>query len=1077
VTHPGADPLVGRTIAHYDIVARLGGGGMGVVYKAIDRKLGRVVALKFLPPQWSHDDTAKQRFVREAQAASATQHPNICTVHDIATADDGQLFIVMGYYEGRTLKQRLESGALPIDEALDIATQIADGLARAHAQGVIHRDIKPGNLILTEDGVRIVDFGLATFADALQLTVQGSTLGTAAYMSPEQVRGEAIDARSDVWSAGVVLYQMLTGHPPFRGAYAEAVGYAIRNEPPPPIRAERPEVPEDVEQVVFRALHKDPAIRYQSGRELARALRQVRGYSVPMDLRTEPVSAPAAVVAPPPARRRGWIVAVLLLLALVAGTAAWLFSPTERSTIAVAPVVNQTGDEELNRFRLALTRELIARLTDSRVVRVVPYDRLLQIIRRYRAAGGEISSREALRAITTETGAPIVVVPTLLWDAGKWKMRVDYQDARSTTSLATEETAPQASSLAKEAVYELTVAMSQQIRAHVATTAPWRASLSERLRDRFGSSDRSHATRFRTLDAAAVYEQGLDAYERQEYAAALQFFSAASEHDPRHPLPFAWRSRVATIMRHDDEAASAASQAMQLVTDTTPPVERMFADVVSAEARRDYGSAESSHRQLIARYPDEPLWRMELGAFFDRRLRAQDAIVTYLDAAARDSRLPRPQLELCRQYNRLNESPKAIEHGSAALERYRALGHGNGEAVALFCLADALRLGTDEQRAQARSYVEMAAQRLQMLDAPYNFARAQYYIAMIAGLQGNLPEAVAVGEKALGAARGTGNSVLEALVLMNLGVAHARMRHRGPAVDYYRQSSRLFEALGDDLRAAQTSLNAGVHGIEYGGNLEDGLRDVQNALAVVTKLGDKTFEISCRHAMASYYAYRGRPDEAARELNKAIALARERDVQEILPSLVIDLAMSHAERGDYNAALERLDEAIADGNGPDTARARIRRAEVLLRQRDITRAAADLDAAEKEMTARANTALRPLLYLRRGELNFESGRMDEARRAFHASSELWTDDLPDAASVEARAWEGLLAVRSGNARAGRKALDESLRHAESMGRLPLQMRIRALAAQAEAVSGRSADDVTTRNAILARDVPAARTRR
>src|SRR5215212_6773000 len=262
--------MVGRTIAHYDIVARLGGGGMGVVYKAIDRKLGRPVALKFLPPQWSHDDAAKQRFVREAQAASATQHPHICIVHDIATADDGQLFIVMGYYEGQTLKQRLESGALPIDDALDVATQIADGLARAHAQGVIHRDIKTGNLILTEDGVRIVDFGLATFADALQLTVQGSTLGTAAYMSPEQVRGEAIDARSDVWAVGVVLYQMLTGHPPFRGAYAEAVGHAIRNEPPPPIRAERPEVPEDVEQLVFRALHKDAAVRYQSGRELAR---------------------------------------------------------------------------------------------------------------------------------------------------------------------------------------------------------------------------------------------------------------------------------------------------------------------------------------------------------------------------------------------------------------------------------------------------------------------------------------------------------------------------------------------------------------------------------------------------------------------------------------------------------------------------------------------------------------------------------------------------------------------------------------------------------------------------------------
>src|SRR5215213_4169989 len=142
VTNPGVDPLVGRTVAHYEILARLGGGGMGVVYQARDVRLGRIVALKFLPQQWSHDQEAKQRFMREAQAASATDHRNICTIHDVATTDDGQLFIVMAYYEGATLKQRLESGALPIDEALDIATQVAEGLARAHAQGVVHRDIK-----------------------------------------------------------------------------------------------------------------------------------------------------------------------------------------------------------------------------------------------------------------------------------------------------------------------------------------------------------------------------------------------------------------------------------------------------------------------------------------------------------------------------------------------------------------------------------------------------------------------------------------------------------------------------------------------------------------------------------------------------------------------------------------------------------------------------------------------------------------------------------------------------------------------------------------------------------------------
>src|SRR5262249_44459385 len=154
---------------------------------------------------------AKQRFIREAQAASTADHPHICTVHDIETSDDGQLFIVMAFYEGQTLKQRLEDGPLPVDEALRIATQVADGLAKAHAQGVVHRDIKPGNLMVTEDGVKILDFGLAKFADALQLTIAGSTLGTVAYMSPEQARGEEADARSDIWALGIVLYESLSG--------------------------------------------------------------------------------------------------------------------------------------------------------------------------------------------------------------------------------------------------------------------------------------------------------------------------------------------------------------------------------------------------------------------------------------------------------------------------------------------------------------------------------------------------------------------------------------------------------------------------------------------------------------------------------------------------------------------------------------------------------------------------------------------------------------------------------------------------------------------------------------------------
>ncbi|MDP3025037.1 MAG: serine/threonine-protein kinase [candidate division Zixibacteria bacterium] len=268
--------MIGKTISHYKILEKLGEGGMGVVYKAQDTKLDRIVALKFLPRNLLCDSEAKARFTHEAKAASALNHTNITTIYEIDEVE-GECFICMEYIEGKNLKDRIESAPLKIAEAIGIALQIAEGLQEAHQKRIIHRDIKSANIMQTTRGqVKIMDFGLAKLAGQTRLTKTGATMGIFAYMSPEQAKGDKVDHRADIWSLGVVIYEMVTGQLPFKSEYEQAIVYSIMNEDAQPMTGLRVGVPMELEHIVAKALEKKKEDRYQRIDEMLVDLRRLK---------------------------------------------------------------------------------------------------------------------------------------------------------------------------------------------------------------------------------------------------------------------------------------------------------------------------------------------------------------------------------------------------------------------------------------------------------------------------------------------------------------------------------------------------------------------------------------------------------------------------------------------------------------------------------------------------------------------------------------------------------------------------------------------------------------------------------